>query len=424
MKFYELSRSARLAQLVTQGCLTATSATYLTEKPALADEVLTAITENDLGQFVLPYAVADHFLIDGQRYLVPMVTEEPSVVAAASNGAQRIAAGGGFKTVTVSHQLKAQVLLTGITDFATLNQRIQAQAQQLQAVAAAAHPSIVRRGGGLRELALSEKGQGTASLDLWIDPQAAFGANLANTIAEAVAGFLQSSILQGDEQVLAAILSNSGARMIAQIQAQVPYERLATAQLTGATVAAKIVALNQFAQRDADRASTENKGVLNGIFAVTLATGNDLRAVSAAITDQLQRQSQLTLATWQDHPADERLLGELTIALPVGRVGGAINSLPAAKISLELLGEPQVTTLMSIIASAGLANNLAALRSLVTSGIQAGHMRLQAANLAIQAGAQGAEIATLTQQLNAQAKPDLARAQALLTIIRAQKKES
>ena len=422
MKFYELSRTERIQQLVAQGQLDTDSAAYLLTKPALTDDVLAAITENDLGQFVLPLAVANHFLIDGQSYFVPLVTEEPSVVAAASNGAQRIAAGGGFQTLQVQHQLLAQVILTGVADFADLQTRVDQSLAQIQAVAAAAHPSIVRRGGGLREVQLVRQKNDWASLNLWIDPQAAFGANLANTIAEAVADYIQAQVLQNSEQVLAAILSNSGARMQVRVQGQVPYAQLATATQSGPMVAAQIVKLNQFAQADCDRASTENKGVLNGVFAATLATGNDLRAVSAAVTAQLQAQAQLTLATWVDQPEQQCLQGQVNLPLPIGRVGGAINSLPAAKISLALLGQPTVTTLMSIIASVGLANNLAALRSLVTTGIQAGHMRLQAANLAIQAGAQGKEIAALTTALNHQRQVDLALAQTLLQQIR-QKKE-
>ncbi|WP_125766822.1 3-hydroxy-3-methylglutaryl-CoA reductase [Lapidilactobacillus wuchangensis] len=421
-KFYELSRHQRLRQLVQTGALAPESADFLATKPALADEILTAMTENDLGQFVLPYGVGANFLIDGQDYYVPMVTEEPSVVAAASNGAQRVKQGGGFKTIAVEHLILAQIILTAVTDFADLQQRLQKVDQQIFTVAAQAHPSMVKRGGGLRSWQVTPVGADQAKISLWLDPQAAFGANFANTVAESVAEYLQQQMLVADEQVLAAILSNSGAKMYVTVQAEIPWSALATSTLSGAIVAARIAQLNQFSQQDAERACTENKGILNGVFAAALATGNDLRAISAATTAWLIERQQLVLSQWQNLPADRLLRGKLTIPLPIGQVGGAINSLPTAMISQELLQQPTVEQLMSIIASVGLANNLAALRSLVTTGIQAGHMRLQAANLAILAGAQPAEIELLTALLNQEHRLDLAKAQLILQQLRQQKR--
>ncbi|MCH4056686.1 3-hydroxy-3-methylglutaryl-CoA reductase [Lapidilactobacillus gannanensis] len=421
-KFYELSRQERLQSLVKAGYLAAASADFLQAKPALADEILTAITENDVGQFVLPYGVGANFLIDNQPYYVPMVTEEPSVIAAASNGAQRIAQGGGFQTVVVNHLILAQVILTGVTQFTDLRLRLQAVDRQIFQVAATAHPSMVKRGGGLRSWQVTAVGADQAKISLWLDPQAAFGANFANTVAEAVGNFVQTQVLQGAEQVLAAILSNSGAKMTVTIRAEVPWRALATTTNSGTTVAARIAQLNQFAQQDPERASTENKGILNGVFAAALATGNDLRAISAATTAWLIEHQQLVLSRWQNLSAKQVLQGELTLPLPIGQVGGAINSLPTATISHELLGHPTVEQLMCIIASVGLANNLAALRSLVTTGIQAGHMRLQAANLAILAGATPVEIEPLTILLNQEQQVDLARAQLILKQLRQQKR--
>lgn len=421
-KFYELSRRERLQQLVQAGFLAAASADFLAAKPALADEILTAMTENDLGQFILPYGIGANFLIDGQPYYVPMVSEEPSVIAAASNGAQRIKQGGGFKTLAVKHLILAQIILNAVPDFADLKQRLEKVDQQIFTVAHQAHPSMVKRGGGLRSWQVTQVGRDQAKISLWLDPQAAFGANFANTVAEAVGQFVQAQVLQADEQVLAAILSNSGAQMYVTVQAQVPWSALATAAMPGATVATRLVQLNQFAHHDAERAATENKGILNGVFAAALATGNDLRAISAATTAWLIDRQQLVLSTWQNLPATQSLQGKLTLPLPIGQVGGAINSLPTAAVSQELLQHPTVEQLMSIIASVGLANNLAALRSLVTTGIQAGHMRLQAANLAILAGARPAEIESLTALLNQEVRVDLTKAQHILEQLRQQKR--
>ncbi|WP_270330035.1 hydroxymethylglutaryl-CoA reductase, degradative [Lapidilactobacillus dextrinicus] len=423
MKFYELSRQERLAQLQQQGILSATSSEYLLNKPALSDQVLSAMVENNLGQFNLPFGVADNFVIDGQSYLIPMVTEEPSVIAAASNGAKRVAAGGGFTTTVKERLLKAQVIIANVTDFADFTARFNEITDNLKQVANDAHPSIVRRGGGLHHFSINQVGSKFVEVELWIDPVAAFGANLANTIAEAVAQYLQTNMLNDQELITAAILSNSGQKMLAKVTCKVPFEVLATKKMSGQQVAQRIATLNDFAHLNADRGATENKGILNGVFAVALATGNDVRALSAATAAYLNAQNPTVLSTWQADLKTQTLLGQLTLPLTIGSVGGAINSLPGAQISLEILQQPTVEKLMGIMASVGLANNLAALRALVTSGIQAGHMRLQSANLAIQAGATGSEITTLQQQLNQANRADLALAQALLQQLRDKKGE-
>lgn len=422
MKFYELTRQQRLVQLQEAGVLSAASVDYLASKPTLSDQVLTAMVENTLGEFNLPLGVADNFVINGRQYFVPMVTEEPSVIAAASNGAKRVAAGDGFTTQVTTRLLKAQVIVTHVTDFASFSKRIVAATTQIQQVANDAHPSIVQRGGGFDHLTVQQTGADFAEISLWINPVAAFGANLANTIAEAVAHYLQENILIAAEEILAAILSNSGQKMLVTTQCEIPIAALATAKMSGLQVAQRIVTLNEFAHLNADRGATENKGILNGIFAVALATGNDVRAISAAITAYLLTTQQTVLSKWQFSADTTQLVGELIVPLTIGSVGGAINSLPAAQISLEILGQPYVEELMGIIASAGLANNLAALRALVTNGIQAGHMRLQSANLAIQAGAVDAEITTLQQQLNQAPRADLALAQRLLQQLRENKR--
>lgn len=423
MKFYELSRQERLAQLQYQNILSAKSADYLLKKPALSDQVLNAMVENNLGEFNLPFGVADNFVINGQQYLIPMVTEEPSVIAAASNGAKRVQAGGGFTTTVNERFLKAQVIVGQITDFTNFSNRVTEVTATIKRVANDAHPSMVKRGGGLDHLSITKVGTNFAEVGLWIDPVAAFGANLANTIAEAVANYLQTSILTGREEIIAAILSNSGSKMLATTECTVPFTALATKKMSGEQVAQRIATLNQFAQLNADRGATENKGILNGIFAIALATGNDVRALSAAVTAYLMAKHQTVLSSWQIDLQQQTLTGQLTLPLTIGRVGGAINSLPGAQISLEILQQPTVEQLMGMMASVGLANNLAALRALVTSGIQAGHMRLQSANLAIQAGATGTEIATLQQQLNQASHADLALAQDLLQQLRDKKGE-
>lgn len=414
MKFYQLSRADRLTWLKQAGYLTDESEQRLLAQTPLAEAVLSAMVENSLGEFGLPMGVADHFLIDGHEYFVPMVTEEPSVIAAASNGAKRVAASGGFQTVEVSHLLKAQVIINGVTNQVSLTKRLTDAQSAIETVIIEAHPSLQKRGGGLRQIEINHFADGYSELALWIDPVAAFGANMANTIAEAVGTYIQQALLKKDEQVLAAVLSNSGEKMTVTVTCQVDFTQLATAEFSGQQVALKIAALNHYAALDIDRAATENKGILNGIFAVGLATGNDLRAISAAVTDYLCGANRPVLSTWQLDQHAEVLRGRLTIPLPVGRVGGAINSLPNARVSLELLQHPSVETLMSIIASVGLANNLAALRALVTNGIQAGHMALQTANLAIQAGATGEEIGWVQQQLNQHQPANLALAQQLL----------
>ncbi|MFD1466156.1 hydroxymethylglutaryl-CoA reductase, degradative [Lapidilactobacillus mulanensis] len=418
MKFYELSRQERLASLREGGQLTAESYTYLLEKPALNESILNAMVENSIGQFNLPFGIADHFLIDGQVYFVPMVTEEPSVIAAASNGAKRVASSGGFTTVASEHLLKAQVIIHGVTNHDELTKRLTNAEAAIKRVAISARPSLVRRGGGVRQIEYNQLPEGYEELALWIDPVDAFGANMANTIAEAVAKYLQVAVLQDDERILTAILSNTGEKMTVTIECAVNWSQLATDQLSGEEVATRIAELNHFSTLNPDRAVTENKGILNGVFAVALATGNDLRAISASVSHYLQTTSTPVLSQWQLDHEQQLLRGSLTLPLPIGSVGGAINSLPATQISLELLHNPSAKDLMSIIASVGLTNNLAALRALVTNGIQAGHMHLQTANLAIQAGATGDEIEVLHEKLNQVSQADLTLAKKLLQQLR------
>lgn len=412
--FHDLTRQQRLKQLQAQGYLNAAAYIDLLKKPALNDELITAMTENALGQFNLPFGVAPNFLIDGKTYVVPMVTEEPSVIAAASNGAKRVQRGGGFTVIKTQHLVKAQLILTGVADIQKLAQALQAHDEDIFCVAQQAHPSIVERGGGLQSWQLIDDKHDFAQIELWIDPVAAFGANIANTIAEGITDYLQTQVFFAGVKILAAILSNSGSKMITQIQAAIPWRFLSTSQLSGEEVATRICKLHQFAQINEDRATTENKGILNGVFAVALATGNDLRALSSAVSSYLQETTSPVLSHWLNDKNAHCLRGELTLPLPIGIVGGAISSLPGAQTSLALLQNPTLSELMGVIAAVGLANNLSALRALVSSGIQAGHMRLQRANLAIQAGAKPAEIASLTAQLNALQISDLKQAQAAL----------
>lgn len=416
--FYELTRKQRLQKLQAQGYLDTSTYQDLLAKPALSEELITAMTENALGQFSLPFGVAPHFVVDGKAYLVPMVTEEPSVIAAASNGAKRVRTGGGFTVVKTQHLVKAQLILTGVKDALALKQALQVHNTAIFQAARQAQPGIVARGGGLQSWQLIASPLDFAQMALWIDPVAAFGANMANTIAEGIAKYLQAQDFFAGIEVLAAILSNSGMKMMAQVQAAIPWSALATSELAGKEVAARMVKLHQFAKVDDDRATTENKGILNGVFAVDLATGNDLRALSSAVSTYLQSADSPVLSHWQNDDRTQCLHGDLALPLPIGVVGGAINSLPGAQTSLAILQKPTLSELMGVMAAVGLANNLSALRALVSTGIQAGHMRLQRSNLAIQAGAKSTEIAGLTAQLNDLQISDLKKARAQLAKLR------
>jgi hydroxymethylglutaryl-CoA reductase len=331
-----------------------------------------AMIENAIGTLALPFGVALNFQINGRDYLVPMATEEPSVVAAASHAAKRIRAGGGFCAEVDRSVMAAQVEVHGVTDPAGAVARLRAASGELIAAADAAAPGLTERGGGATEIEARDLGEGFVVTHIYVDCCDAMGANLLNTVAETLGPRIAE--LCGGELGLR-ILSNYCDRRCARIRARVPLEALGCDRVPGDAAARGIAAASRFAELDAYRAVTHNKGIMNGVVAVAIATGNDSRAVEAAAHAFAGRTGRYRpLATWRLEP--EGLAGELTIPLALGVVGGALRAHRGARLSLDLLGVRSSADLAAVAAAAGLATNLAALRALATEGIQRGHMAL------------------------------------------------
>lgn len=412
-KFYELSTEQRLQQLQEHGILTASEKALFRENIALPTTIANRLVENQIGTFSLPLGLANHFLIDGHQYLVPMAVEEPSVIAAASNAAQRVARSGGFTTQVQRQGIRAQIVFVG--QLGQPGQFLRAQQKTIKQFALQAHPSLIEHGGGLRQIMVQQQEE-FVEFQLLIDPGEAMGANVVNTIAEAVGHYLQTQLPQ--LEYLMAILSNHAPEQRVQAVAEVQFAQLQTSNLSGEVIARKIVQASKLAQISLARAATHNKGIMNGVQAVVLATGNDTRNVAASVYAGLNDQHR-SLSSW--HLTPKGLRGVLNLNLPLGSVGGAISTLPLAQINLKILQHPSAAQLMRIIASVGLASNLAALRALVTQGIQAGHMNLQLQSLALMAGARNAEIDLIVKQLRQQPQQaNLAQAKALITKLRQQ----
>ena len=373
------------------------------ETLALPVEVASEMIENYILNYELPFGVAMNYVIDGKERLIPMVTEEPSVIAAASNSGKMIAQSGGFQTEMKERLLIAQVALKNVPDIQKAEEAVLAKEAELIELAHAAHPSILNYGGGARRVEVrvlpADEEYDTPEffvVHLSVDTGEAMGANIVNTMAEALAPYLEE--LTGGESLMN-ILSNYSTSSLVTVTCSIDPQYLATPKMDGETVRDRIIEGTQFALVDPYRAVTHNKGIMNGIDAVLVATGNDWRAVEAGVHAYASKSGQYRALSRWTKDADGNLRGELTIPLSVGSVGGTLSIHPSAQFAYRLLGEPNARDLSSILACVGLAQNLAAVRALVTDGIQKGHMSLQARALAIRVGAEGDQIEQVASQL-------------------------
>jgi hydroxymethylglutaryl-CoA reductase len=344
------------------------------------------MSENVVGTFALPLGIAVNFQINGQDRLVPMVIEEPSVVAAASNAARIVREGGGFIAQAAASQMVGQMQVLDLDDPYLARRRLMAERETLLVVANRQDPVLVGLGGGARDLEVRVLADTLAGpmlvVHLIYDCRDAMGANAVNTAVEALAPLVEE-IAGG--KVLLRILSNLADRRLAWARAVIPVEALAAEGFEGPEVAEGIVQAYALAEVDPYRAATHNKGIMNGIDAVLLATGNDWRAVEAGAHAYAARSGEYSsLSVWESD-ADGNLVGTLEMPLAVGIVGGATKAHPIARLALKILGVRSAQELVAV----GLAQNLAALRALATEGIQRGHMQLHARSMAIAAGAPG-----------------------------------
>ena len=367
---------------------------------ALPLTVADGMIENVIGRFELPLGIATNFQINGKDYLIPMAVEEPSVVAAASYMAKLARSSGGFEAYSDRPIMRAQIQIMGIQDLQTAKERILKHKSELINAANEKDSTLVSLGGGCEDIEV-HLFEDTPSgpmliLHLLVDVRDAMGANTVNTMAEYIAPQVEK-ISQG--QVRLRILSNLADKRLATASVKIASSQFETPDYNGNEVIKGILEAASFAAVDPYRAATHNKGIMNGIDPVVVATGNDWRAIEAgahayaAITGHYK-----SLTHWSS-PNECELVGKITIPMAVGLIGGATKTHPTARAALALLGVKSSMELAQVIAAVGLAQNLAALRALATEGIQRGHMTLHARNIALQAGASSSEIDLVVQSM-------------------------
>jgi len=349
----------------------------------LDTETADKFVENVLGTYAMPYGVALNVRVNGKDFVVPMVVEEPSVVAAASNAARMVRAGGGFTAEIDDPLMISQIQLVHVPDVARATEAILGAREEILERADAAVPGLVARGGGARDLEVRTLDHDMIVVHVVVDCRDAMGANLVNSVAEGVADRL-AELAKGE--VGLRILSNLSDRRCVRVSCRVPADVLATDTLPGDRVIDGIVNASRFAELDPYRAATHNKGIMNGVDAVVIATGNDWRAIEAGAHAYAARDGRYApLATWRKD--GDALVGRIAMPMALGTVGGTLRVHRAARLSLRMLGVSSAGELAAIAASVGLASNLAAVRALATDGIQRGHMALHARSVALAAGA-------------------------------------
>jgi hydroxymethylglutaryl-CoA reductase len=401
--FYRLAVSERQRRLE----LTENEIAALTSG-GLSLDLANRLIENVVGIHGLPLGIATNFQINGRDYLIPMAIEEPSVVAAASHAAKLVRNAGGFTASADAPVMIGQVQVVDLRDVDAAREKILAAREEILKLADS-KSTLVEFGGGARDLevrVLRETRVGPMLVvHLKIDVRDAMGANSVNTACETVAPFIEK--LTGGRVVLR-ILSNLADERLARASCRVRKEDI------GDEVVQNIVAADALAEADPYRAATHNKGILNGIDAVVVATGNDWRAVEAGAHAYAARGGQYRALTRWERDANGDLVGALELPIVSGIVGGTINAHPLAKIALKILGVQSAPEFAGVLASVGLAQNLGALRALAAEGIQAGHMALHARQVAIAAGATGDDIERVAEQLVAEKNINVTRARELL----------
>ncbi|MDY6960339.1 MAG: hydroxymethylglutaryl-CoA reductase, degradative [Pseudomonadota bacterium] len=414
-----LTPQQRWQQVVEAVGLSEDEAALLAKPGALAVETADGMIENVIGTFELPMGVATNFAINGRDYIIPMAVEEPSIVAAASFMARIVRGCGGFETSVTEPLMRAQVQVVGLSDPYGARLKLLSERTRIIAAANACDKVLVDLGGGCRDIEVhvfpDTPGGSMAVMHLIVDVRDAMGANTVNTMAERVAPLVEE--LTGGT-VRLRILSNLADLRLARARIAVTPGALATSELSGEDIIDRMVAAYQFAAIDPYRAATHNKGIMNGIDPLIVATGNDWRAIEAGAHVWAVRKGHYTsLTTWEKDNAG-RLIGTLELPMAVGIVGGATKTHPLAKLSLKILNISSAAELAQLCVALGLAQNMAAIRALATEGIQRGHMALHARNIAIIAGATGAEIEAVAKELAAAHDVRVERARDLLAVLR------
>ncbi len=386
------------------------------DKPELKSDKSDVMVENYIMNFQLPLGLAFNFQIDGKDFVIPMAIEEPSVIAAASNGAKIL---GNIETSMGEKAVIGQIVLTDIDDLDFAINNLNASKEYLLDEASKLCPSMIKRGGGPKKIWIDrfeEDGRDFISFYLSIDTCDAMGANTINTILEAITEDVEALT---KSKHLMRIISNNATESIVKAKARIDISRLNEDPKEAEIIAERIEQASIYSNLDPYRASTHNKGIMNGIDAVLLATGNDWRAIEAGAHCYAARSGKYkALTSWTYKPEDRILEGEIELPLAVASVGGTISSNEIARWSLDLLGEPSAKRLARIVAAVGLSQNFSAIRAIVTEGIQKGHMSLHARSVAKEAGARADEIQDLVDLLKKEEKINLIRARDLLEELR------
>ena len=363
-------------------------------------EIAEQMTENTIGTFALPFSIVPNIMVDNVNYTVPMVTEEPSVVAACSYAGKLIAKSGGFSTEILDRKMIGEVALFDIDDFEKAEKFILKNKEKILQLANNSHPSIVVRGGGAIDITtkiFNEKNNSFLVVYLIVDVKEAMGANILNNMLEGIKPLLEELT---NAKALMSILSNYATKSLVKSTCAIDIKYLSNDKKEAFNIAKKIELASEFAKIDIYRATTHNKGIFNGIDAAVIATGNDWRAIEAgghAFATKNGKYEGLT--NWVFDETNKKIIGELTLPMPIASVGGSIGLNPTVKAAFNILNNPDAKTLAGIIVSVGLAQNFAALKALVSTGIQKGHMKLQARSLALFAGAKDNEIDIVVEKL-------------------------
>lgn len=407
--FYKLTPKERLQFVRDFAGLTDEEVALLTNTGSLPLDMADRMIENVVGAMPTPLGIGVNFLVNDRDYLIPMAIEEPSVVAAASYAAKMVREGGGFHTSSTTPVMIGQVQIVGVKDPYGGKMRIIEHREEILKKANEQDPVLVGAGGGAKDIEarIIKTTQGPMVIaELLVDCRDAMGANAVNTMAEAVAPMLER-ITGG--RVYLRIISNLATRRLVRARCVVPQKSLG-----GEEVVDGIVNASAFATADPYRAATHNKGIMNGIIAVVLATCNDHRAIEAgAHAYAVKDGCYTTLSTWEKN-VDGDLVGSIELPMAVGLVGGAVRTHPIAKIAVKILGVKSANEFGEVLASVGLAQNLGALRALSHEGIQRGHMSLHARNIAVTAGATGELIDKVAAKMVEERKVRVDRAKELI----------
>lgn len=391
--FYRLSPKERF-DIVTEGRnLTDDQLKHLSGEKPLSMDLADSMIENVIGQIGIPLGIATNFKINGKDMFIPMATEEPSVVAAASNAAKASYDHGGFFTSMSGTIMRGQIQVLNVADPYAAKAKIFEHKDEILAYCNVQDPTLVSLGGGAKDIEvhiIPTNSQIMLVIHLIVDTKDAMGANAVNTMAEAVSPTIET--ITGGKVVLKIISNLADLRLV---RARAIFS---TEALGGKEVVDNIVSAFEFADYDPYRATTHNKGIMNGISAVVLATGNDTRAVEAGAHAYASISGQYKSLTKWEINADGNLSGSIELPMAVGIVGGATKTHPVAQAALKVMGASSAEELAGCIAAAGLAQNAAALRALSAEGIQRGHMSLHARNLAVMAGAKKSDIDRIVAQ--------------------------